>query len=275
MSHAKLDSLHAGLSRYNVQLMLQMKRLLQQHGIDVSLTEPDAYAQLLKAAQAIDDTTIQQHRTRLLEQLASCRMGQATPASSPSPPTTPDAPVTDTTAPAQPSALSPCNAPDVSVEEDGFASAPLKIVSETTKADVFLTCDHCQHVLAMKLKRLQETQPLPVSCPCGMRFRVALDVRKYRRKSTSLLGVYRCERSGKTGGIVVEDLSFGGIRFEVTTSHAMALSDCLQVSFTLDDANHTMVHEYVCVQSVSDNTIGAIFTHTNDFDKALAVYLMR
>lgn len=275
MSHVKQDSLHAALSRYNVQLMLQMKRLLLQHGIDVSLAEPDAYVQLLKASQAIDDTTIQQYRVHLLERLASCRLGQTTLVSSPSFPTTPGAPVTDTTAPAQPSAPSPCTSPDITDAEDDFASAPLKTVVETTKADVFLTCDGCQRILAVKLKHLQGTQPFPISCPCGRRFRVELDVRKYTRKSTSLTGVYRCEQSGKTGGIVVEDLSFGGIRFEVTTSHAIALSDCLQVSFTLDDANHTTVHEYVCVQYVSDNTIGAIFTQSNDFDKALAAYLMR
>lgn len=275
MSHAKQDSLHAALSRYNIQLMLQMKRLLLQHGIDVSLAEPDAYAQLLKASKAIDDTTIQQHRIRLLEQLASCRLGQTISVSSPSLPTTPGAPVTDTTAPAQPSAPSPCTLPDVTDEEDDSASAPLKTVFETTKADVFLTCDDCQRILTVKLKHLRGTQPLPVSCPCGMRFRVELDVRKYTPKSTSLTGVYRCEKSGKTGGIVVEDVSFGGTRFEVTTPHAIALHDCLQVSFTLDDAEHTMVHEYVCVQSVRDNTIGAIFTQSNNFDKALAAYLIR
>jgi hypothetical protein len=275
MSHAEQVSLHTTLSRYSVQLMLQMKLLLMQHGIDVSLTAPDAYAQLLRASQAIDDADVQQYRVRLLEQCDASGQDQAIPASPPSLRPTPAAHVADTPASAQPSAPSSCQASEVSGEESAFASAPLKTVTETTKGDVFLTCDSCQRILAIKLKRLQETEILPIACPCGMRFQVELDVRKYTRKSTRLPGVYRCERSGKTGGLVVEDLSFGGMRFEVATPHAIALNDRLQVSFTLDDTDRTIVHEYVCVQSVCDKIVGAIFTQTNDFDKALAAYLMQ
>jgi hypothetical protein len=52
-----------------MQILLQMKRRLQHYGVTVSLTEPDALAQVLRAAASIDDEDLQQCRERLEEKM--------------------------------------------------------------------------------------------------------------------------------------------------------------------------------------------------------------
>lgn len=274
MSHGQHHALHTALSRQTIKLMLHMKRLLQKHGISVSLSQPDAYAQLLNTSQEIDDEAMQQLRVRLLEMRASFELSQAITAPLPHHHTTPHVAAMEPTEPAPTPALLLHDDPS-GVDEDALVAAPLKTIAETTKADVFLTCDRCQRLLGMKLRRLRKTQPLPVSCPCGMLFRVELDGRKYTRKSTQLVGAYRCENSGKIGGLVVEDLSFGGMQLAVHMPHSIAINDRLQVSFTLDDVDRTIVHEHVRVQYVHDTTVGVVFTHTAEFNKTLAAFLMQ
>jgi hypothetical protein len=54
------------LSRHAVQLLMQMKKLLQQHGVSLSLTTADALARALEASDGIDDPAVQECRTKLL-----------------------------------------------------------------------------------------------------------------------------------------------------------------------------------------------------------------
>ncbi|ETW92307.1 MAG: hypothetical protein ETSY1_44215 [Candidatus Entotheonella factor] len=54
------------LSRETVQLMLQMKSLLRQYGVTISLTAPDVHNLLIQAAAAIDDDEIDYLRLRLI-----------------------------------------------------------------------------------------------------------------------------------------------------------------------------------------------------------------
>lgn len=53
------------VSRNTMQILLQMNRRLQHHGVTVSLTEPDTLAQVLRASAGIDDDELQQYRERL------------------------------------------------------------------------------------------------------------------------------------------------------------------------------------------------------------------
>jgi hypothetical protein len=54
------------LSRHAVQRLMQIKKLLQRHGVTFSLTEPDALARALDASAGVDDPAVQACRTHLL-----------------------------------------------------------------------------------------------------------------------------------------------------------------------------------------------------------------
>jgi c-di-GMP-binding flagellar brake protein YcgR len=60
---------HTKVSRNTMQVLLQMKRRLQHHGVSVSLTEPGTLAQILCTAATIDDEELRQCRERLQEKM--------------------------------------------------------------------------------------------------------------------------------------------------------------------------------------------------------------
>ncbi len=61
------------LSRHAVQLLMHMKKLLQQHGVSVSLTTADALARALEASDGVDDPAVQECRTKLMR---AAQLGQ-------------------------------------------------------------------------------------------------------------------------------------------------------------------------------------------------------
>lgn len=61
------------LSRHTVQLLMQMKKLLQQHGVALSLTASDALARALEVSNGLDDPAIKECRTQLLR---AAQLGQ-------------------------------------------------------------------------------------------------------------------------------------------------------------------------------------------------------
>ena len=60
---------HTSMSRNTMQILLQMKRRLQYHGVTMNLTEPDTLAQVLRASETIDDDELRQCRERLEEKM--------------------------------------------------------------------------------------------------------------------------------------------------------------------------------------------------------------
>lgn len=145
-----------------------------------------------------------------------------------------------------------------------------------TKHEGFMTCEICGISITVHADHQQHTmEPLKIFCPCGSFFNVTLDKRKYYRKRTRLPGVFFQDAQGQDlGKMVVENISFGGLRFRTLAPHTLQLQECLRIKFRLDDAFESIVSEPVRVRFVRNETIGAMFLSTNPFNKALALYLM-
>jgi hypothetical protein len=298
------------LSRHTVQAMLEMKQLLQDHGITISIAAPDAYARLIQASIGIDDDDIVRVRDDLIasasvneSQEMSVDRQASRPASeqvSEKPAITPpsaslSAPGVDdktsrapdpttlrssgaTTAPAR--SESPLQRQRVDVpplETTGQSARPdvarssLKIVA--THAQV-LTCEHCRGAVTVPVDQWDRSTPLDVCCPCGAQYQVATDARKYPRKRVELPGMYMdLEDESQTGSMVVEDISLGGIRFRTTSSHSIVRDAFLHIQFTLDDRRQTCVWEQVQVRHVYGDTMGAVFLEMDIFNQGLTDYL--
>ncbi len=145
-----------------------------------------------------------------------------------------------------------------------------------TKHEGFMTCEICGISITVHADQQHyTTEPLKIFCPCGSFFTVALDNRKYYRKRTRLPGVFFQDAQGQElGKMVVENISFGGLRFRTLEPHMLQLQECLRVKFHLDNALRSIVSEPVRVRFVRDEIIGAIFLDTDPFNKTLALYLM-
>jgi hypothetical protein len=74
--------------------------------------------------------------------------------------------------------------------------------------------------------------------------------------------------------MVVEDLSFGGMRIRLLAPHQLTRHARLHLSFTLDDAGGTVIEVQVRVRSVRGQTLGVQFVNVPPIPHALAVYLL-
>lgn len=139
-----------------------------------------------------------------------------------------------------------------------------------------LTCRQCQGSLALSLARLHRTQRFTVSCSCGMQYEIVVGSRRYSRRATHLPGLYKDSADAdKTGEIIVEDLSFGGIKFRTTAPHTILSRDRLDLAFTLNNRAQTRIEDQVRVRYVNGAVVRSTFIDENAFNLALAAYLLQ
>ena len=292
------------LSRETAYLMLQMKNLLQRHGVDISLAAPNVYDQLLRAAETIDDKEVSQLYLRIIDEAPLVNLPAANDAAFDE-----DNPFvedegdpfadgsTHTRAPVAPSHAQPreqgsaaaasTHNPDPThpaalsrslVDEamggDGNRPAPvIKRVTRHTPRAGLLRCDQCRRTNTV-IANASEEEARDIECACGMVYRVILDARQFDRKDTDLSGAYRDPNdSAKTGSMVIENLSFSGLKFRVPTPHSIAYNDLLEIRFNLNNAAQTPVHEQVRIKYVRNDMVGAEFLERNALNEDLAAYL--
>jgi PilZ domain len=283
-----------GLSREIVQLMLEMNSLLRRYNISVSLTASNVYDQFIQVSETIEDDDIVALRghlvaafTRVLQEGGAAGADgsklalENLPASITMPREIPE-PVAGSpeTMPSQP--LPPA--------EPGESTADIAHgLASTTQTpgksqNVFLrklhkknrlTCDQCQSTIVLTLEKMADL-PVEMPCTCGNKIQVNADGRKFPRRAVNLLGHYVKPENGETGTIVIDNISFGGLRFHTKDdTHSIAHDDRLQLQFTLDDEAQSVVSKKISVRYVLWNTVGAQFIDTANFDQHLAAYLMR
>ncbi|ETW93808.1 MAG: hypothetical protein ETSY2_50785 [Candidatus Entotheonella gemina] len=296
------------LSRETVQLMLQMKSLLRQYGVTISLTAPDVHDLLIQAAEAIDDEEVDLLRLRLIAATQPASELSANPKTSDekdpfideeekrpaenpvftNPSAVPNAsnPLAQNNSFAI-SKSTPASVRNVYIQEtfieevDVFLEGEVEQVPTTKRVALntprtgLLRCDHCQRTNTVMAAASQE-EAIEIQCACGMVYRVILDSRKFDRKPANLPGFYVDQNDDtKTGTIVVENISFGGLRFRTTSPQNVTYDDLLYIQFTLDDDSQTLIWEKVRVHYVNNDVVGAEFMDLDKFNKSLASYLMR
>ncbi|MDH3599274.1 MAG: PilZ domain-containing protein [Candidatus Tectomicrobia bacterium] len=211
------------VSRNTMQILLQMKRRLQHHGVTVSLTEPDTLAQVLRASASIEDDELRQCRERLEEKMPNSERVYL------------------------------------------FANPHSR-----------LTCQRCQQSFTLQVgKQAGVANPQAVYCPCGSLYLVGLQARQFARKDTTLEGTYLHEQGGeKTGHMIVENISYGGLQMRLSDSHTLAENDKILIQFTLDQPrNGEIIQEAVRVRYVRDHVIGTQFIDSHGLPTALTDYL--
>lgn len=244
-------------SRKQIQLMLDMTRLLRLHGLTIAVTVPDLYAQLLRLSATLDDPAIAQVRAQLL----AVAPPELVDASAPAPDEV-----------ALPPAAEPAVAPIVS---PSVAPAVVTLFPHDIH-DGLLTCPTCQRDLSMPRVWPRTRRAVPLACTCGQLFQLRPNHRKFHRKPVQLMGYY-VDATGDSpaGDIVVHDLSFGGLQFQTTGPHTLTLDMPLRVHFTFPDKPSHVICQVIRVRYVAGQTIGASWVETSGFDSVLALFLMQ
>jgi hypothetical protein len=139
---------------------------------------------------------------------------------------------------------------------------------------VTVCCPKCGALRTIDVAALEATAKREkITCKCGEIFRAFIEFRRAFRKSVNLNGKYKDLNGPKRGNMVVKDLSIGGIGFICNTAHNIKFGDLLEVAFTLDDAQKSVIVRGVRVQHAKDGFIGAAWTDKLSYQPAFGFYL--
>ena len=139
-----------------------------------------------------------------------------------------------------------------------------------------LKCPHCRHARTVSVAKIKEKKKvIKVKCSCQKSYSVSLELRKMYRKNASLKGSYvNLSQKNKTGIMIVQDVSMGGLGFQAVGGSHIKKDDELEVTFTLDDTHSSVIKKQVVVRIVRDKFVGCEYIHAHEYDKALGFYLL-
>lgn len=150
----------------------------------------------------------------------------------------------------------------------------MEIIYAGAANHVTITCPKCGLKKNADVTNFRDTHKrLKVKCRCGEVFRVALDFRKYYRKTVRLTGEYFVPEKGEKGEILIEDISMTGIRFSILKSHNLSQNDTVELKFTLDDPMRTEIHTLVKIRWIADGNVGVQYVDQTRFKQDLVFYL--
>jgi len=145
------------------------------------------------------------------------------------------------------------------------------------KDQVLISCAMCNRAKSVDTSKINNIhKPVLVRCACGHSFSVVFEKRGKYRKTVSFPGSYSKEEiSFHQRLMIVRNLSKTGIGFITTFEENISEGDILNVEFTLDNEQKTVVRAKVIVRYVSERYIGAEFSSLNPSQQAdLGFYLL-
>ena len=146
-------------------------------------------------------------------------------------------------------------------------------VDKSNQATVICpSCGHSKQFDVTKFRNINKA--LRGRCKCGKSFLFTLEFRQYFRKKTKLSGHFAFLGDRFQHEVFVKDISRQGVGFLMLSVCDIKIGDMLEVTFTLDDANKTVICKQVEVTSVHDRFIGCQFAGPQWYDKGLGFYLM-
>lgn len=93
-------------------------------------------------------------------------------------------------------------------------------------------------------------------------------------KTVSLKGNFIDLKTKNSGPIWVESLSLHAISFKISKSHQVKVNAFLDIKFTLDDINKSIIKRRIVVREVKENYVNADFYNPPPYSKKLGFYFM-
>ena len=155
-----------------------------------------------------------------------------------------------------------------------ITSPALQRVYPAEDGKAVIVCPHCKkHRSVNAEKYLNTHKSLKVQCGCGRIFAILFETREFYRKKMQLSGHYIKSPTDDPEMIIIEDLSFTGIRFKTRFSHNIEVDDVLRVDFVLDNPQGSRIVKTVRVKYVQGRVIGAEFRDRQAYNTELTSYL--
>jgi hypothetical protein len=93
-------------------------------------------------------------------------------------------------------------------------------------------------------------------CKCGVSIKGRFEYRQFYRKKVSLSGFYQHRKTGVRGNIIVENISLMGAGFTCLRKHDFQKGDQIEITFTLDNPNKSVVKLWVEVRNIKGRFVG-------------------
>ncbi len=140
-------------------------------------------------------------------------------------------------------------------------------------------CPKCENTKTVKVAdymKADKEVTVKCSCPCGYTYKAFLERRNYERKETTLSGIYKRMIDGNNveeGQIVVTELSRSGLRFRPSVNTAFNIGDEINISFTLNDTEKSLIRKKTRIVNIQDETdVGTEFLDKEIYGK-IGAYL--
>ena len=121
---------------------------------------------------------------------------------------------------------------------------------------------------------LGKTISTKCTCKCGHTFfvTVMMEKRKYYRKETNLPGQFSTVSNEISGLMTVKNISLSGLRFKLNENKNLNIGDRVNVEFTLDDKQRSVIQKEAEIKFIKDLNIDAEFADVDLYGR-LAPYL--
>jgi hypothetical protein len=120
-----------------------------------------------------------------------------------------------------------------------------------------ITCPWCGFGKVIDLRdRIPPNRRARVRCKCGKKFETFFEIRQHDRKHVKLMGRYTNMTARRSGLMIVEDISEGGIGFQVTGSEYFREHDLVKATFELDNRNKSRITLRSKVKHTRENFVG-------------------
>jgi hypothetical protein len=129
--------------------------------------------------------------------------------------------------------------------------------------------EQCPQILAVVGK-----QSVTTTCRCGAIFAAYFDLRRHPRKAVQLRGTFVDPQTGAPlSDMVVSSLSVHGLGFGLVTALRLHIGERYTASFHLDDAEQSLIREFIIIRRLQGRTVGATFYPDEQYNYALDFYV--
>lgn len=143
------------------------------------------------------------------------------------------------------------------------------------KKSISLVCSKCgcaRNIIVSSLPDIGRVYK--VKCKCIHGFSISFEKRKYKRKTTKLIGTYAFQHSMTNNIIDIINLSRGGLGFVRTDRNKMKKGDILIVRFNLNNSEHDMIECLITIRHIFDNHVcGEFIDISGRMKQTLGFYL--
>ncbi|MCP4691424.1 MAG: PilZ domain-containing protein [Desulfobacterales bacterium] len=148
-----------------------------------------------------------------------------------------------------------------------------KIVKGFSGEKLQISCDRCDYKASFMIHRGMGRGRV-LNCPCGAKFGIIVERRRYTRKKPSTHMVGMLNDGATVYDIRIHDISIKGLGIKLVRGETnLALNDDVHIVFSLGDSRPEVIKDTIKVVALRDGFVGGLMDENSDSQKAIFTFL--